>query len=357
MRTIDWGKLTRNGLVVLGLALALLVSFTASADSGVAPYQEFIKKIQAAQAISLLKDSVFGDSVDLYTGSTTFQATDVSLPGNSALPVVVGRQLVVEDRTFDPGNLGGFGDWDIDVPWISGTFVAADGWTLATLGNPNDRCSIPAAPDTYYTPAGGNVWLADVWSGNSLHIPGAGNQQLLVNNQAKSPAYASHATYPWVTKGGWKLRCVASLADNYPGEGFVAVSPSGVSYTFNWMIVHAAPDLKLPPSKTQGQLRLRSTQPDLPGRHRSAGPVRQLGQIRVERRSPYRHLQQRWAQHHAQLVGRHDPIGHERCGDVDLQLRHRCRRPAEAERCHPARRFAMGLQLQRHDGFAPTAAR
>lgn len=230
------------------------------ADTGVPPYQEFNQNIQAAQSVSALTDSLFGDSVSLYTGAAHFANTDVSLPGNSGLPVEIRRRLVVHDRTqeyqlqvyqrpYTPADLGGFADWDLDVPWVEGTFVAEDGWTVATTGNPNNRCSVQAVPNTYYSLAGGNIWLADVWHGNQLHIPGVGSQELLVNNQGKSPAYASHASYPWITSGGYKLGCAASLDDG-TGEGFIAVSPSGVTYTFNHMIVRAAPGLKEPRSGT-----------------------------------------------------------------------------------------------------------
>lgn len=251
-----WSKPFRGGVVIATVVWGLLGAGLVHADTGVPPYQEFNQNIQAAQSVSALTDRVFGDSVSLYTGATQFAVTDVSLPGNNALPVQIRRQLVVRDRTLElaspannipytPANLGGFADWDIDVPWIEGTFMAEDGWTVATT-TPNDRCSDVAVPDTYDSALGGSIWLSDVWHGNELHIPGAGDQELLVNNQSKSPAYATHTAYPWVTSGGYKLGCAAALANGYPGQGFVAVSPSGVTYTFNWMIVRAAPQLKEP---------------------------------------------------------------------------------------------------------------
>ena len=42
-------------------------------------------------SLSSLDENLLGDNVDVDTGSLTFQATDVSLPGNSALPVAFGR--------------------------------------------------------------------------------------------------------------------------------------------------------------------------------------------------------------------------------------------------------------------------
>lgn len=209
---------------------------------GVDPYEEYGKRIKSAQGISPLGDSVFGDNVSLYNGATTFQATDVSIPGNSALPVALAREMVVRDLRLQPpggDGLGGFGDWDLDVPYIDGTFTKENGWTLYSItpGSTN-RCSDNVHwPYTRVSIPGGSGFApyGQIWDGNHLHIPGQGNQQLLANNQTKSPAQGSAGTYKWVTTGNWKLSCTASVT-NLAGEGFVALSPSGVRYTFNYAV-------------------------------------------------------------------------------------------------------------------------
>lgn len=210
--------------------------------NGVDAYEEYGKRIKTASDIAPLDDTVFGDQVSLYNGATTFEVTDVSLPGNNALPVALSRRLVIQDHRQTPTangiGLHGFGDWDIDVPYISGSFTTYDGWTLysATPGT-DQRCSDNTDfPYTWVPMPGGGSGFApygQVWSGNNLHVPGQGDQILLANRETKSPAYPSAGTYKWVTKGGWKLECIASVS-NLSGEGFVAVSPSGVKYTFNY---------------------------------------------------------------------------------------------------------------------------
>jgi hypothetical protein len=57
-------------------------------------YKEQGKLIHAPRDIAQLGSDLFGDKVNLYTGSLEFVQTDVSLPGNNALPVSVGRRLV-----------------------------------------------------------------------------------------------------------------------------------------------------------------------------------------------------------------------------------------------------------------------
>lgn len=47
---------------------------------------------RAQDAIKTLGPDLFGDQINLYDGSFSFQQTDVSLPGNSALRVAVSRK-------------------------------------------------------------------------------------------------------------------------------------------------------------------------------------------------------------------------------------------------------------------------
>lgn len=67
-----------------------------SDPGGIHPYLEYRKRVEAAQSISPLDNGVFGDQVSLYNGATEFSVTDIDIPGNSALPVQLGRRLSVE---------------------------------------------------------------------------------------------------------------------------------------------------------------------------------------------------------------------------------------------------------------------
>ncbi len=76
---------------------------------------EYQKRIKANEDIAPLGADLLGDSVSLYNGTLSFAATDVSLPGNFALPVSIGRRYAVGSLS----TAGHFGDWELDIPHLS----------------------------------------------------------------------------------------------------------------------------------------------------------------------------------------------------------------------------------------------
>ncbi|HET7930287.1 MAG TPA: hypothetical protein VFL63_02720, partial [Rhodanobacteraceae bacterium] len=123
------------------LLLQMSTAAHASTPAGIDPYEEFGKRIQAAQAVAPMSDNAFGDRISLYDGATGFDVTDFSVPGNNALPVSLGRRFQVQSwpKGLDPGNLGGFGEWDLDVPYLEAEVTTQNGWTLS--GGSSARCS------------------------------------------------------------------------------------------------------------------------------------------------------------------------------------------------------------------------
>lgn len=80
--------------------------------------EEYGKTVKAAESVRTLGADLFGDQVGLYAGDTTFSTTDVSVPGNNALAVAVGRRFRVESRdSYERskwlGRDGMFADWDL----------------------------------------------------------------------------------------------------------------------------------------------------------------------------------------------------------------------------------------------------
>jgi hypothetical protein len=60
---------------------------------------------------------LLGDQVDLNTGTLSFEHVDVSLPGNSNLPVEVRRRRVPRRRSgYYYYSIRGFQDWEISIP-------------------------------------------------------------------------------------------------------------------------------------------------------------------------------------------------------------------------------------------------
>lgn len=229
---------------------AALIAASGAASAQQEPWQEYDKFIKSAQVIKAEGPQLFGDSVNLYTGATTFAATDVSLPGNSGLPVALGRSFApMNDHRNRP-----FSDWDWDIPYIGGTFGHELGWVLntspfSTAGTVN-RCSAATSLSTARPPQskvegggrGSDIKTWEYWSGYQLVTPSGGQEVLLATADSK-PRPADGKVYPWVTKQFWYLSCLPSLSSGQAGEGFLAVSPEGVRYRFDWMV--ARPTLEL----------------------------------------------------------------------------------------------------------------
>jgi hypothetical protein len=103
---------------------------------------------RASQNVTSLGDELMGDKVNLYNGSLQFSQTDVSLAGNSPLPVQVTRTYATGKS--DMAATGGVSrnglasDWDIELPHMSGVFPLASGWVNGA--NTTARCSDYSAP-------------------------------------------------------------------------------------------------------------------------------------------------------------------------------------------------------------------
>jgi len=72
---------------LVAAVLALLSSALHVQPKDVSIYDEQRKPLRGSESVSALGPDLFGDQVSLYTGSLEFVQTDVSLPGNSGLPV------------------------------------------------------------------------------------------------------------------------------------------------------------------------------------------------------------------------------------------------------------------------------
>jgi hypothetical protein len=85
---------TRRGVFSAALQLALFaVAANVAAQTS---FEEQGQLIKAPNAVARVGVDLFGDSLNMYTGSMSFRQTDVSLRGNNALPVAVGRRITLE---------------------------------------------------------------------------------------------------------------------------------------------------------------------------------------------------------------------------------------------------------------------
>ena len=204
----------------------------AYAQNSMAWGEEYARKIDASQAIDPLKDASTGENISLYDGTTTFSVIDISIPGNSKLPVELSRTWNLQNEGVEYLSMG---DWIVDAPNIDGTFLANIGW-------PDQRCTAATAPSgTTYT-GGVNQYAViradEYWNGYHLNLPGAQSSVLIKKTdyaKVQVPESSLGTTSPWMTRDGWHFSCLPGLQRG-SGEGFVAFSPDGTKYTFDWMV-------------------------------------------------------------------------------------------------------------------------
>jgi hypothetical protein len=232
LKMIDWRVAWRARFLVVAVGIP---ASSYAQQNAVTPYEEYDKKIQATRVVSPLTDASFGDNVSLYDGTVAFSMVDIDLPGNNGIPVRLGRTFDVADRRGEY-FLKGFGDWQIGIPSVFGEFLADKGWVIRGAA-PYARCSIPSKPNTAPTINGQTYQAAAelVWSGYHLNTY-ENTQELLVDNQPKTPAITAAGPHPWITRDLWRVSCLTSTANGYPGEAFLAVSPSGHRYRFDYAV-------------------------------------------------------------------------------------------------------------------------
>ncbi|WP_147455579.1 hypothetical protein, partial [Solilutibacter pythonis] len=199
-------------------------------------YQEYSKVVKAAEISGPLERGLFGESVSLYNGATEFSVVDIDIPGSNRLPVQLGRRLKIEARSHNSENIGGFGVWDIDIPYLYGVFDSSYKWNQAGNGA-TARCSQLWFPKVHF-----NANVVEIWSGNYIHLPGKGDQEIL-SLIPNTPAPIDGRGYHWTTRGDIRFTCKPTTSNGYPGEGFVAVTGDGTRITFDVGVERMAPDV------------------------------------------------------------------------------------------------------------------
>lgn len=247
-----WGSSSRMksicSVIVATCFFMLILPRVVMAQDGVE--SEYHKTIQYRSEIRGFSEDMFGDDIDLATGTLEIVQTDVDLAGNSSLPVRMGRRFV-PGRGRD--GYGHFKDWDMDIPYLNGTFYRdpynTGGWAYLGASDENvyKRCS------NFETPLmviylGGAFDAKEYWHGNFFYLPGTGRQEILRRNTASTQFPAGGLSYPLMTKDGSVIRCLPTLSAtseaNSQGEGFEITTPDGTVYTFDHMVSRPARSLK-----------------------------------------------------------------------------------------------------------------
>ncbi|NUO78361.1 MAG: RHS repeat protein [Lysobacter sp.] len=227
--------------------LLLLMTGVASAQS-ITAEAEYQKKIQAASTITAAGTGFFGNRTTDSTGKTEFVNVDIDVPGNSALPVQFGRRLSI-DWLYLPEQLGGLGNWDIEVPYIQTTVSSNMGWSIANPSSPDryKRCSFPGLPYV----EGLLVNPEEVSQGYRLHVPGMGDESMLVDTTVNVDP-TNGASHPWVLKSMGRLGCLPTAKNGYPGEGFYLLTTDGLKYYFDYAVERTALTIRKGPKGIPG---------------------------------------------------------------------------------------------------------
>ncbi|RDZ28849.1 RHS repeat protein [Lysobacter silvisoli] len=231
----------------IALPFLLLVAGPGTAQS-ITAEAEYQKKIQAASTVTASSEGMFGNLTSDATGKTEFVSVDIDVPGNSALPVQLGRRLPI-DWWYLPEQLGGIGNWDIEVPYIQTTVSSNMGWVIANPSTPeaHKRCSYPGLPFV----EGLLVNPEEVSHGYRLHVPGMGDESMLVDNTANVDP-TNGASHPWVLKSMGRLGCLPTVKNGYPGEGFYLLTTNGLKYYFDYPVERTALTVRKGPKGIPG---------------------------------------------------------------------------------------------------------
>ncbi len=198
------------------------VSSLSSLD-GIEPYVEYRKRIESSQNVSPLNSGLFGEQVSLYNGNTFFVVTDIDIPGNGTLPVRLSRRYAIDLQpqnfsfTYD-SLLRGIGNWEVDVPYMSGTYDLAAGNAL--------RCN-----GAYVPGLAGIFSRGEIWQGISINVPGKGSSSAM-GVATQTPKPTGGATYKLTTNERDVFDCIPMKA-GFTGEGFRMTTASGDRYYFD----------------------------------------------------------------------------------------------------------------------------
>lgn len=239
---------------LFALSITLTLAASANAQTATSATEQAASRIKTASAIGAAGTDMFGEQTSFYSGSTEFTATDLSIPGNNGLAVALSRRLSLDtNRTqAEPGDSGlwvqyALGDWELDLPYMSGTYTAEAGWIVGggnmEYTNIHARCSGPTTRNEFGPKdhADSVRWLSgEFWGGITLRTPDGSEQPVLFRNPDTTvPQPTDSSATKLVTSGSWYFTCLPALQSGQPGEGFVAHGPDGTKIYFDQMVEYA----------------------------------------------------------------------------------------------------------------------
>ena len=180
---------------------------------------DWMKRMTVDHRLEVYGTDVMGDAIDPHFGELVFTHTDVSLPGNSKLPVEITRRRAA-GFAYGTSDIE-FADWELVVPKISVRTLAAFGWSGARCMNSFSQ-NFPTQQHW-----GLNRQPSEYSNGITATVPGYPSQQLL-ENPTSGAQWPSGARY--VSSGNWYFTCGSAVNG---GESFIGHAPDGTVVEFD----------------------------------------------------------------------------------------------------------------------------
>ncbi|NUS61131.1 MAG: hypothetical protein HOQ01_09300, partial [Lysobacter sp.] len=214
------------------VAIAVVLSMLCApcAFAGAVDANEYQKRLKVYQTIEPVGQSALGESINLYTGETSFTHTDLRFEGIGP-PIEIVRRLSRRDGGQD-GVPNGFGDWHLALPHIATLTPGNEGWQVGADAPSVARCTQFGpmySPPEGAAPRYGGLDQRQWWRGYQLVMPNAGTQDLL-RRTASNDRKPTTGTWPAVTNAHWQVGCLPATRNGQPGEAFVALSPDGLKF-------------------------------------------------------------------------------------------------------------------------------
>ena len=204
------------------------VAATAAAGGSSDPQTELMTVVEPKVERDPTSLAPLGDDFSPTTGTITFSATDISIPGNFAIPVELRRWVPSDDA-----DTGGPAGWKWNIPYIRGNYLdvkdghTSTGWNWGSADTWRYGKNCTGGADTVIDNAGKPIGSNAYWQGKLLHIPGVTSETFLKTAGGEQ-----------VTKSHFKI--IDSLCINNPADpqgivqqGIVVKGPDGTTYTFN----------------------------------------------------------------------------------------------------------------------------
>ncbi|WP_395344920.1 hypothetical protein PN836_009180 [Ningiella sp. W23] len=225
------------------------------AESTLGVVLEHVERANVEERLQPFGNTMLGDQIDISSGSVSFSYTDISIPGNSLLPVAVTRTRgagyvneasgAVERATLDATTLNKtyynneLGDWQLDIPRITWKFpvpLSNQGVPQGAPVEASDFCrgttTYSVAPFVEGAPTFNESVLPhySITPGMNISLPGKGQSKFLAASASARTGLALPANTLYITKDYWTAKCVNA---NNGAKGLIVKTPDGTQYLFN----------------------------------------------------------------------------------------------------------------------------